>query len=93
MAKKISQKHTSFIAKNLMGDGYRMRKDFDGIEALQTDKKQEAEKDKIVLDGVSVIMNMPISSEAKSLLLVDSYGFTDEDAAIIVAPNQIENNL
>ena len=24
-----------------------MRKDFDGIEALQTDKKQEAEKDKI----------------------------------------------
>jgi len=38
-------------------------------------------------------MNMPISSEAKSLLLVDSYGFTDEDAAIIVAPNQIENNL
>ena len=93
MAKKISQKHTNFIAKNLMGDGYRMRKDFDGIEALQTDKKQEAEKDKIVLDGVSVIMNMPISSEAKSLLLVDSYGFTDEDAAIIVAPNQIENNL
>jgi hypothetical protein len=70
-----------------------MRKDFDGIEALQTDKKQEAEKDKIVLDGVSVIMNMPISSEAKSLLLIDSYGFTDEDAAIIVAPNQIENNL
>ena len=93
MAKKISQKYSNFIAKNLMGDGYRIRKDFDGIEALQTDKKQEAEKDKIVLDGVSVIMNMPISSEAKSLLLMDSYEFSEEEAAIIVAPNQIENNL
>ena len=93
LAKKISQKHTKFIAENLMGPGYRIRKDFEKIEALQTDKKQEAEKDKIVLEGVNTIVNMPISSEAKSLLLIDSYGFTDEDAAIIVAPNQIENNL
>jgi len=93
LAKKISDKHTKFIAANLMGPGYRIRKDFEEIEALQTDKKQEAEKDKIVLDGVNTIVNMPISSEAKSLLLIDSYGFTDEEAAIIVAPNQIENNL
>ena len=93
LARKISQKHTKFIAENLMGAGYRIIKDFEKIEALQTDKKQEAEKDKIVLEGVNTIVNMPISSEAKSLLLIDSYGFTDEDAAIIVAPNQIENNL
>lgn len=93
LAKKISQKHTNFIAKNLMGDGYRMRKDFEEIEALQSDKKQEAEKDKLVLEGINVIVSMPISQEAKSLLLIDSYGFTDEEAAIIVTPNQIENNL
>jgi HK97 family phage portal protein len=94
MAEKISQKHTTFIAKNHypMGD-VRMRKDFSSVEALQTDKKQEAEKDKIVMDGVSTILSMPISSEAKAELLKDTYDFTDEMASLISTPNEIENNL
>ena len=94
MAEKISQKHTSFIAKNHYPDGsVRMRKDFSGVEALQTDKKQEAEKDKIVMDGVNTILNMPISSEGKAELLKDTYDMTDEMATLISTPNQIENNL
>jgi HK97 family phage portal protein len=94
MAEKISQKHTTFIAKNHypMGD-VRMRKDFSSVEALQTDKKQEAEKDKIVMDGVNTILSMPISSEAKAELLKDTYDFTDEMASLISTPNEIENNL
>lgn len=93
LADKVGQKHTNFIAKNLMGDGVRMRKDFSSIEALQTDKKEEADKDKVVMEGVNTILNMPISQEAKQLLLVDTYDFTEEDAAVITTPNEIENNL
>ena len=91
LAKKINAKHTSFIAKNLMGDGYRIRKDFEKVEALQTDKKEEAEKDKIVLDGINTIVAMPISQEAKELLLIDSYGFSEEQSKIIATPNQLNN--
>jgi len=93
LAEKISQKHTSFIAKNHYPNGdVRMRKDFSSIEALQTDKKEEAEKDSIVMNGVSTVLMMPISSEAKAELLKDTYGFTDEMAALISTPNEIENN-
>jgi hypothetical protein len=75
-----------------MGD-VRMRKDFSSVEALQPDKKHEADKDKLVMDGVSTILSMPISSEAKAELLKDTYDFTDEMASLISTPNEIENNL
>ena len=64
----------------------RMRQDFSEVEALQSDKKTEAEKDKIIMDGVNVIMNMPISSAAKQSLLINDYNFTQEQAEVIVAP-------
>jgi HK97 family phage portal protein len=87
LAEKIYTKHNSFISKNHYPDGsVRMRKDFSDIEALQTDKKQEAEKDKIVMDGVKSIMEMPISQEAKELLLVETYDYSAEEAAIISNP-------
>ena len=63
IAKKIAEKHTNFIAKNHFPDGtVRMRKDFSDIPSLQSDLKQEAEKDKIVMDGVNVVLNMSHSS-------------------------------
>ena len=74
LSNKVSMAHTNYIAKNHFPDGsVRMRQDFSEVEALQTDKKVEAEKDKIVLDGVNVIVGMPISNEAKALLIKETY--------------------
>jgi len=62
---------------------YKVSADVSSIEALQEDKKLEAEKDKIVMDGVNIILNMPIGPEGKQRLLIDNYGF-DEETAIII---------
>lgn len=70
---------------------YKVKLDISSIEALQEDKKLEAEKDKIFMDGVSVILNMPISEEGKRVLLMDNYGF-DEDSATIITTIQDGNN-
>jgi len=87
LSDKIASAHTRFIAKNHFPmQEVRMRQDFSEVEALQSDKKTEAEKDKIIMDGVNVIMNMPISSAAKQSLLINDYNFTQEQAEVIVAP-------
>lgn len=65
--------------------------DFSSIEELQVDKKEEAAKDKIVADGIKVIMEMPISSSAKMSLLVDQYGLTPTQAELIVTPEGTRN--
>ena len=65
---------------------YKLTADTSGVEALQADQKTEAEKDKIVMDGVNVVLNMPISSDAKAQLLENEYGFSDTDAQTLVAP-------
>lgn len=62
---------------------YFIEPDISSIEALQDDKKLEAEKDKIVMDGINVILNMPISPEGKQKLLIDNYYFDEETAKII----------
>jgi HK97 family phage portal protein len=70
---------------------YVLEADTSSIEALQEDKKLEAEKDKIIMDGVSVVLNMPISPEGKQRLLIDNYGFEEADAIIITnIPNNEE---
>ena len=79
IAEKIATKHTNFIAKNHFPDGnVRIRKDFSNIPALQNDMKQEAEKDKIVMDGINVVLNMPVSIETKQILLRENYNLSDE---------------
>ena len=79
IAEKIATKHTNFIALNHFPDGtVRMRKDFSNIPALQNDMKQEAEKDKIVMDGINVVLNMPVSIETKQILLRENYNLSDE---------------
>lgn len=62
---------------------YKVVVDTSSIESLQEDKKLEAEKDKILMDGVNVVLNMPITPEGKQKLLMDNYGFDDESARII----------
>ena len=89
IAEKIAAKHTNFIAKNHFPDGsVRMRKDFSKIPALQNDLKEEANKDKLVMDGVAVVLNMPIGVKTKQLLLKESYDLSDE----IINSLTIESN-
>jgi phage portal protein BeeE len=79
LADKIAAKHNNYIVKNHYPEGnYRMRKDFSYVEALQKDKKQEAEKDKIVMDGINVVLNMPIDNESKILMIKENYKVSDE---------------
>ena len=79
LADKIASKHNNYIVKNHYPEGnYRMRKDYSHVEALQKDKKSEAQKDKIVMDGINVILKMPISNESKVLMIKDNYKLSEE---------------
>ena len=79
LSEKIASKHTNFIAKNHYPQGnIRMRKDFSKVPALQEDMKAEAEKDKIVMDGVNVVLNMPVSTKTTQLLLQENYDLSDD---------------
>ena len=79
LADKIASKHNNYIVKNHYPDGnYRMRKDYSHVEALQKDKKSEAQKDKIVMDGINVILNMPITDESKVLMIKENYKLSEE---------------
>jgi phage portal protein BeeE len=85
LAKKFDEQDTQFIALNHYPDGSRrIRHDFSEIEALQSDKKEEAEKDKTRMDGVNTILNMPISEEGKRILLINEYDIPEDVANIIV---------
>jgi len=79
LASSVASKHNNYIVKNHYPDGnYRMRKDFSKVESLQKDKKQEAEKDKIVMEGINVILNMPISNESKVLMIKENYNVSED---------------
>lgn len=87
ISNKLAASFTRYIAYNHYPDkSVRIRQDFSKVEALQTDKKQEAEKDKIVMEGVNTILNMPISIVGKKELLISNYEFTEEAADTILAP-------
>jgi phage portal protein BeeE len=84
LADKIAAKHNLYIAKNHFPDKeVRMRKDFSDVDALQSDKKIEAEKDKIVMDGINVVLNMPIDKDSKIALLEENYELSDETIAAL----------
>ena len=65
---------------------YKLILDTSSVEALQADQKTEAEKDKIVMEGVNLILQMQTTSEAKQQLLEEEYGYSEETAALLVAP-------
>lgn len=70
---------------------YKLIQDTSGIEALQTNQKEEAEKDKSNMDGVNTILAMPTTQEAKSKLLQITYGYTEEVANLLSVTNIITN--
>lgn len=84
LADMFDSSDTTFIARNHYPDGSRrIRHDFNGIEALQSDKKVEAEKDKIEMEGINLVLTMPISSEAKKELLIEKYEINEDLASLI----------
>ena len=91
LADKIASKHTSFIAHNHFPDkNVRMRKDFSKVEALQVDKKVEADKDKVVVEGMDRVLRMPINAESKIAILQDVYALSEDLAKAIVVDEVIE---
>ena len=91
ISSRIGQAHTQFLAKNHFPNrNVIIRKDFNQVEALQADKKTEAEKDKIVIDGINTVLNMPISNIGKAELLKEMYDLTDELTEIILKDEQIQ---
>lgn len=65
--------------------------DFSGIAELQKDQKEEAAKDKIVIEGIKVVMGMAISSMAKRSLLIEQYGLTEAQANELTTPEGKKN--
>lgn len=65
---------------------YKLKIDISGIEVLQADQKIEAQKDRIRMEGINIVLNMQASAEAKAQLLESEYGFSQEDANSLVAP-------
>lgn len=63
---------------------YKIRPDFSKIESLQDDLRLEAVKDKTVLQGIDVIVQMLVSDEAKISLLMSTYGYSQEQAELII---------
>jgi phage portal protein BeeE len=91
LADMLDSSDTTFIARNHYPDGSRrIRHDFNGIEALQSDKKIEAEKDKIEMEGINLVLGMPISSEAKKELLIEKYEI-NEDLASLITQDVVTN--
>jgi len=83
--KILSDINNTWLAQHSKRDNkrYKLILDTSNIEALQADQKTEADKDKVVMEGVNIVLNMPISNEAKETLLVDTYGYSEESARII----------
>ena len=78
--------------KDLNGnDKYFIELDVESIAALQSDKKKEAEKDKVKMEGLNVLMMMPLSEDARVSLLVSEFGYTEKDAKVIATKPIVSN--
>ena len=85
ISEKLEAKHNQYLAINHYPDGsVRIRKDFSKVEALQADKKVEAEKDKIVVEGINSVLSMPIDKDSKIIMLKETYDISEELAAALL---------
>ena len=87
--RRVLSKYNSTVVQDWSkrdNKNYTVVQDLEHIGALHEDEKQKAEKDKITMEGVAVVLGMPISSEAKASLLSDQFEFTTEQSAAIIAP-------
>ena len=85
ISEKLETKHNQYLSINHYPDGsVRIRKDFSKVEALQADKKVEAEKDKIVVEGINSVLSMPIDKDSKIIMLKETYDISEELAAALL---------
>jgi HK97 family phage portal protein len=92
LSNKLSEKFNTFlVANHFPNKEVRMRQDFSSVDVLQSDKKQEAEKDKIVVDGINVILNMPVSAEVKALLIKENYDVSQDVVDTYLSTTQSSN--
>ncbi len=64
--------------------GWKVVATWDHLPIFASDIKEIAATNKVNVDGINTILNMVISDEAKVFLLVDVYGYTDEQAQTII---------
>jgi HK97 family phage portal protein len=92
ISNRLSESLTMFLCANHFPNrNVRMRQDFTGVESLQSNKKEEAEKDKIVIDGINVVLNMPVSTEVKAKILVETYELSEETVNTYLSTSQTSN--
>jgi HK97 family phage portal protein len=93
LSNRLAENFNSFLVKNHFPNRkVRMRQEFCEVEVLQSDKKLEAEKDKIMMDGINLILNMPITNEAKVALINENYDVSEETLALLGVEKIIRQN-
>ena len=93
IADKLTAKHNSYVVANHYPNGdVRLRKDFSGVEALQEDQNKEAEKDKKVVEGIKIILEMPTVMEAKKLLIAETYDVSEDFVNALIDQTIPESN-
>ncbi len=70
------------------GKNYEIIYDTSHIEELQKDKKTEAEKNKIVIEGVTSLISSNMGKDAKVLMLTKLYDVTEEEAEILIEQDE-----
>jgi HK97 family phage portal protein len=76
----------------LDGKDYIIKQDLKDIEALQPDKKVQAEKNKIISESLTALLSSSLSAETKEILLIDIHGI-EPDKANTLAYGEIEQGL
>ena len=62
------------------GKDYIIKQDLDEIEALQPDKKVQAEKNKIISESLTALLSSNLSAETKEILLIDIHNIEPDKA-------------
>jgi HK97 family phage portal protein len=74
------------------GKDYEIIYDTSHIEELQKDKKTEAEKNKIVIEGITSLVNSSLNDEAKVLMLTKLYDIEENEAQTLIESDESEPN-
>jgi len=74
------------------GKQYEIVYDTSHIEELQKDKKTEAEKNKIVIEGITSLVNSSLNDEAKILMLTKLYDIEENEAETLIERDEPETN-
>jgi len=71
---------------------YVIQQDLEDVEALQPDKKVQAEKNKIISESLTALLSSSLSPETKEILLIDIHNI-EPDKANTLAYGAIEQGL